>query len=144
MTLLDKAKKILSEIEATCVALRGEEIYISKERGIAPILNQLEKDEAFFQGAVVADKVVGKSAAMLYKKAQIQGLYASVISEPALKTLKDQIAQVEYDKCVPYIINRQGNGMCPMEASVLDIEEVDEAYKILKTKVELMKKSLNK
>ena len=32
---------------------------------------------------------------------------------------------------VPYVINRKGDGMCPMEQSVLEIENVEEGYRIL-------------
>lgn len=141
MTLLDRAKKLLRETDSTCIALIGEESYLSKERGISPILNQLEKNEQFFKGAIVADKVVGKSAAMLYKKAQIHSLYASIISEHALRALKDTGIIVTYEKVVPYIINRQGDGMCPMEASVLEIEEVNEAYEVLRNKMAMMRKN---
>ena len=40
-----------------------------------------------------------------------------------------------YEKEVEYIINRTKTGMCPMEQTVLQIEDAEEAYEALKIKL---------
>ncbi|MBR3992234.1 MAG: DUF1893 domain-containing protein, partial [Anaerotignum sp.] len=36
---------------------------------------------------------------------------------------------------VEYIINRTKTGMCPMEQTVLDVEDAEEAYEALRNKL---------
>lgn len=64
-----------------------------------------------------------------------------MISEHALLILREHHIPVSYDTLVPYIINRAGNGMCPMEESVLSCDDIEEAYHILSEKAESMKKA---
>ena len=58
-----------------------------------------------------------------------------IISETALSLAKVHGLTVEADKVVPYIINREGNGRCPIETSVLDIEDVQEGYEAIKAAI---------
>lgn len=135
MDSLEQAIKLLETDKTTCVSIKNGEVYRSELKGIAPILSRLKEDELFFEGASAADKVIGKSAAMLLIKGKIKELYAGVISEHALKILKEHDIPVQYREKVPYIINRTGTGMCPMEESVLETEDTEEAYKILYQKI---------
>lgn len=128
--------------DVTCAMLsvRGE-LHTSNKKGIAPIMEVLQKDPKFLQGAFVADRVIGKAAAMLLVKAGIWELYTDVISEHARMFLEVHNIPITYGKVVPYIINRKGDGMCPMESTVLDMKNVDEAYIALQAKIaELMAK----
>ena len=43
----------------------GDTILRSEARGIAPLLGWIEADKLALRGAAIADKVVGKAAAML-------------------------------------------------------------------------------
>ncbi len=142
MNLTDSASKILEEQGFTFVALneRGEVIYSSKEMGIAPIKNCiLENGKAYLKGAVIADRVVGKAAAMLIAYAEVAVIGTEIISEHALSFLQnfnegqsdDNKIEIGYKKLVPYIINRKKDGMCPMEQKVLEINDVEKAYDIL-------------
>ena len=46
----------------------------------------------------------------------------------------------DYEKLVPYIINRTHDGMCPMEQTVYNLTDLNEAFIALKHKQsELMK-----
>ncbi len=122
--------------DVTCAMLsvRGE-LHTSSKKGIAPIMEVLATDPKFLQGALVADRVIGKAAAMLLVKAGIWELYAEVISEHARMFLEVHNIPITYSKVVPYIINRKGDGMCPMESTVLDMKNVNEAYVALQKKV---------
>lgn len=81
--------------------------------------------------ADVADKVVGKAAALMFVLGGVKRVYASVISQSALNVLNTHGVETVYEKLVPYIINRAGNGPCPMEYAVRDTEDPQTAYKIL-------------
>ena len=132
MDLLEQAKKALEAEGVTFVAVStsGEQ-KTSQKKGIAPMMEILAECPEFLQGAAVADQVIGKAAAFLLRK----GLYAKIISEHALETLKDSGIAVSYGTKVPYIINRKKDGMCPMEQTVLSVTDVEEAYGKLREKL---------
>ena len=133
---LEKAKMLLSRTQNTCVLCGKDVILTDNRRGIRPLLELLENEADVF-GFCVADKVVGKAAAYLYCLMEITALYADVISEPALQVLKDAKISVEYGQLVPSIRNRTGDGPCPMESAVWNIETPIEALaaiqKVLQT-----------
>ena len=134
---LERAKELLTTQGYTCVILKGDVCYNSRKRGIAPLMSYLA-DGIHMQGYFAADKVVGKAAAYLYVLLEIAELYVGVISVPALEVLQRFHIPVTYDTLVPAIRNRTDTGFCPMETAVLNIQFADEAYKVLKAKINEM------
>ncbi|MCI9272379.1 MAG: DUF1893 domain-containing protein [Clostridiales bacterium] len=118
--------------DAACAAARQGNVEYSKEKGIKPLLNWLECEKSPLKQASVADKVVGKAAALLFAYGGVSHLHALVISEPAAKALEELSIPFEYEKRVPYIINRTRTGMCPMEKQVLEISDPQRAYQVLR------------
>ena len=127
---LEQAKTLLIEQQLTCVVLCETHTYTSTQRGIAPLMQWL-KEGVDMQGAYVADKVVGKAAAYLYVLLGVREVYAAVISRPALDVLQRYNIGIVYDMLVPAIRNRTDTGFCPMETTVLDIDDANEAYRVL-------------
>ena len=135
MNNLEKAKRILSDGEYTCV-LANEKITLStKERGVKPLVKWLESN-LDFRDFSSADKVIGKGAAFLYLLLGIKSIYAFVISTPALELLRERNVYVEYSQEVDNIINRQGTGICPFEEAVLPITDEKLAYQQIKEKMQ--------
>ena len=134
---LERAKELLTTKGYTCVILKGDVCYNSTKRGIAPLMGYLA-DGIHMHGFFAADKVVGKAAAYLYVLLEIAELYVGVISVPALEVLQRFHIPVTYDTLVPAIRNRTDTGFCPMETAVLNIQFADEAYKVLKAKINEM------
>lgn len=123
----------------SCVVSRGEKLYISDERGICPLMDWLAHDEKPLSGASVADKVVGKAAALLFVYGGVREVYAAVLSEAAADALAKHGVPVVCDKLVPRIINRTGTGLCPMETRVMDTDSPQEAYRRLQEALDAMK-----
>lgn len=111
----------------TCVVCAQDREYSSYERGVKPLLSLLETGDSWL-GAVAADKTVGAGAAYLYVLLRVRALWANVISVSALQILRDNGIDVAYAECVPHIINRRGDGVCPIEAAVADAQTASEAY----------------
>lgn len=132
MNDLELAKKILSDKGATMVAVKNCVEYISHKRGVAPILDVIDKNPDFFNGASVVDKVIGKAAAILLAKYSVSRIHAGVISQKALDFLRDKPIAVTYDVAVDHIINRDKTDMCPMEKCVFDITDCDEAEVLIR------------
>ena len=67
---LEEAKRFLEDGGYTCVLIQQEKIFQSQKRGVQPLLELLDTDP-HWEGAVVADGVVGKAAAFLYVLIQV-------------------------------------------------------------------------
>lgn len=131
----ERAKTLLHERKLSIVVMNNGTAYTSEKHGISPILDLLDTDREYMKGAYIADKVIGKAAAMLIAANGAGTVYADVISRHAIDVLKKSGIDCDYEKCVPYIINRQGDGMCPMEETVLNIENMYEAEELLRKKL---------
>ena len=131
LNTLDVARQKLQDGGYTCVVLLPEKEYNSHERGVRPLLTFLES-ETSFQGGIAADKTVGAGAAHLYVLLGIKAVWANVISRSAKDILKQNNIQVAYGECVPYIINRQGNGICPIEKAVENTQNSSDALICIK------------
>ena len=138
MTALEQAKQRLFEGGFTAVLCRDGVYYTSTARGVLPLVKWVDSG-VNFRGFSAADKVVGKATAFLYLLLGVSELYADVISEPARAVLSTGGVAVTFGKCVPYIINRNGDGMCPFEAAVLAISAPEAAKTAIRQKMREMK-----
>lgn len=129
--MLREAAEALRRKEATLLVLGGAEPYWSFARGIAPIIDRMEEQPDFFRNTYVADKVTGRAAALLLVKAGIRGLHTRLISDLAVDILEHAGIELVYEQKVPKILNRAGNGFCPMETAVENICDPEEAYQLL-------------
>ena len=127
---IDAARQKLIDGGYTCVVLVDDCEYTSFDRGVKPLLSLLQTKRSF-SGAVAADKCVGAGAAHLYVLLGVRSVWANVIRESALEVLKNNKIEAYYDKCVPYIINRKGDGVCPIESAVADAKTSEEAYDLI-------------
>lgn len=120
---------------ARCVVYNETGLHISEERGIRPMILWLEEDPEFLRGASVADKIVGRAAAMIMVHAGVKEVYASVISNGAVEVLRDAGIECSYSMTAIAISNRRGDGICPMERTVAPIHDPECAYRTLREKV---------
>ena len=135
---LDKAKSLLLTSASTIAVVSNEEVFTSQERGVKPLLHLLTEKKGFLKGASVADKVIGKAAALLMVLGEIKEVHTLIISEPAIKVFEKYNIPCFYDKKVDRIVNRTGDGLCPMETLCLDVEEPQEAFTKIKEKISKM------
>ncbi|MBO7468640.1 MAG: DUF1893 domain-containing protein [Bacteroidales bacterium] len=135
---LEKAKSILLSSASTIAVVSNGEVFTSQERGVKPLLYLLSEKKGFLKGASVADKVIGKAAALLMALGEIKEVHTFIISEPAIKVFEKYNIPCFYDKKVDRIVNRTGDGLCPMETLCLDVEEPKEAFTKIKEKISKM------
>ncbi len=126
MTDLEKAKSLLDSSDCTCVLCRGQTVYESRRRGVAPLMEHLEKGTDL-KGFSAADKVVGRATALLYVLLGITALYARIMSQSALEVLEQHRLPCTYGQLVPAIRNRTGDGFCPMETATAHIADPAQA-----------------
>lgn len=131
MQTVEQAKRILTEGGYTCVLYRDGEKYVSTLRGVRPLLDFLESGKSY-AGYSAADKTVGAGAAHLYILLGVKEIWANVISQPALSLLEASGIAVAYGTLVPFIRNRSGDGVCPIETAVRDIPSSPEALNAIR------------
>ena len=125
---LEKAKSLLLTSASTIAVVSNGEVFTSQERGVKPLLHLLTDKKGFLKGASVADKVIGKAAALLMVLGEIKEVHTLIISEPAIKVFEKYNIPCFYDKKVDRIVNRTGDGLCPMETLCLYVEKPKEAF----------------
>ena len=129
MTKLDEVKDRLYSKNASLVVLysNGEikEYYQDRVKDIKEIL---QENENALKGAIIADKVIGKLACSLLAVSGVKEIYADIISEYAIPILENYNIKYNYKIKVPYIINKDKTGMCPMENKYKDEQNLNKIY----------------
>jgi len=119
---LKKAVEILeSEGRALVLVKDGKVLMRDNRRGIGPMYDVATKEREAALASSLADKVIGKAAAMLAVDAGIVNLYAAVLSEEAERVLSEADIYCEFGRKVPFIQNRGKTGKCPMELLAGDL-----------------------
>ena len=138
MSNLLVAKEYLSKGYSVCLC-KDEEILLSSGKGIA-FIAFLARDGKKFVGYSVADKIVGKAASHVYVLLGVREVYGSVMTKEGLDILTKNGIVATYGTLVEKIINRSGDGICPMEMAVKDLSESHKALEAVLNKIELLKK----
>ena len=119
----------------SCVIADRDRVMTSRARGIAPLLERAERSERL-EGAFVADRIIGKAAAMLLVPMQVASVYGQIMSREAEALLSANGIEVEYGALTDHIINRSGDGLCPMEQAVRDLTDCAAAPAVLRRRIE--------
>ena len=136
MTDLQIAKERL-EGHTLCLVKDGSCLF-STLKGIAPMMNFIAENTPL-EGYCAADLIVGKAAAMLFAKCGIKEVFAKTLSEAGQAVLERYAIKYEYETLTEKIINRAGTDVCPMEKAVTSVDDLEEAYRVLKDKQQAMR-----
>lgn len=122
-------KEKLYSTNASLVVLysNGEckEYYQNRINDIKEILK--ENREAL-QGAIIADKVIGKVAGSILTVAGVKEIYADVMSKYAITVLDKNNIKYKYKDLVDYVQNNEKTGMCPMENKYKEEADINKIY----------------
>ncbi len=134
----EKLKQELNRSDHTCMIYSGEElVYTSHAKGVKPLMDYI-REGLSHDNVYIADKVIGKGAAMLAKKINAKGVYTPLISTPALAYIQSQSIEIAFEKEVPYIINRTNDGQCPIESAVINETEIEPAFEKIKATIKIL------
>ncbi|MDR0957883.1 MAG: DUF1893 domain-containing protein [Clostridiales bacterium] len=123
--------------EATCVVVRnGQNIYVASGHGVSPLLKLYQTEPDKFQDSFVADKIIGKAAAAIIIMGGASEVYGDVMSIAAHEYLALHNVHATYGEIAEVIHNKNENGICPIERSVLDVKE---PYKCLTQIIDTVK-----
>lgn len=129
MNKLQEIKKILySQNASLVVRYENGEIKDYYQKRIYDIKEILKANSSALQGAIIADKVIGKVAASVLTVAGVKEVYADVISKYALPVLEENHIKYEYKNLTEYIQNNDKTGMCPMENKYKEEKDINKIY----------------
>lgn len=139
MNETERAIALLRQGDYSCVLCDRDRVLTDRRRGIAPILERIEAGE-LLDGMAVADKIIGKAAAMLLLCGGARSVYGEVMSEPAKALLEDAGVEIAYGTLVKAIRNRTDTDICPMEKAVAPLETPAEAPAVLRAALNRLQK----
>jgi hypothetical protein len=123
---IEYAKKLMFENNYTFVMVKNNNVMkTSNDKGIRPIFEAVCSFGKEMEGASVADRVIGKAAALLAAKGKVSSVYTNIISTPAKNTLFTYGISPEFQEEVDKI-------ECIMEKLTLKLKEPESAYKHIK------------
>jgi hypothetical protein len=129
MTLEESGKNLL-------VFRDNEVIFSSASRGVAPLIEAIDSiGRHRLRGAVTADRIVGKAAALLNAYMGAREAHALLISAAAKQTLTDHGLRFVFLEETEAIKSPDGVLSCPFERLVRDISDPEEAYFRIKAKL---------
>ena len=139
----EKATRLVETGKRSCAVIKnGKIISTAKGQGIAPLLTFYENEPEILKGAFVIDKVIGKAAAMILILGGTQQVYGALMSSAALEYLTEHGCKADFGKKIDVVANRSGDGICPLESSVMDIEDPQIGYHRLKETISQLKNAV--
>lgn len=134
------ANSILEDNQSTCVILKGDEIiYTSSFIGVKPLLMFMKEPKVYEPSELIlVDKVIGKAALLLAAKIGITEIYTPVTSLAAITAAKEHQISLNAAEVVPFIENRDKTGMCPIEMSVKNTNDLDEAFQNISESIKVL------
>jgi len=140
MRELELAKKILREENLSLVIVKGAKVlFKSGSSGISGLLQAIENLNEKLHKSSVADRVIGRAAALLLVYFHAEEVYGATVSREGLRVLKEGGIPLEHGNIVSRILDREGKDICPFERFSLAISSPEEAYEKLRAFAEGLK-----
>ncbi|MGD8505349.1 MAG: DUF1893 domain-containing protein [Candidatus Bathyarchaeota archaeon] len=117
---------------ALVIARKGEVIFETSSHGIGGLLRAIRELDKDMKNSSVADKIVGKAAALLCLHAEVLAVFAVTASEKGMQVLKEANVLYQFENGVPHVLNSVRSGICPFEKLVSNISDPKEAYEKLR------------
>lgn len=125
------ARRALAEGGVNIVVARGGMIlFTGWSRGLRDLAKIALESPEILNGSSVADRIVGKAAAIIFAVNGVEAVYAPTLSRHALDVLERSGIKFHYERLVSHI-EAPGGEICPFERLIRDIADPDEAYRRL-------------
>ncbi len=103
-------------------------IFETNIEGLKGFLQAIETKGRELSNTSVADKIVGKAAALLCLYAKVKAVFAVTISQSGLEILEKSSLKIDYENLVQTILNLNRTDRCPFEKLVQKISNPSEAF----------------
>ena len=131
---LPLAKHRLKENNLTLSIVKGGKVlFETQSHGIIGLLQAIEKLGKELIESSVADKIVGRAAALLCAYSGVASVFAVTISEEGRRALEDNHVFYQFENRVPNILNYKRTDLCPFEKLTTGLTNLKEAYEKIKS-----------
>jgi hypothetical protein len=125
--LISEARRLIKSGEVSCVVIReGAIIHTADGRGVKPLLELYNNEPEKLKDSCVVDKIIGKAAAMILILGGSASVFGEVMSVSARDYLTKRGIRHNFGRCVDVITARDKTGICPIEKSVLTVDDPKE------------------
>ena len=130
------AKRELHENNLNLIIVKRERIvFETGAHGIGGFLLAIEKLGKKMVGSAVADRIVGRAAALLCAYGEVASVFAVTISEDGMQILRENAISYEYENRVSNILSYDRTDICPFEKLAADLRNPKEAHAKLKQEI---------
>ena len=126
---------MLNEQGLSLLVYNHDSLTTHDNRGVQDLLQLISDQPERLQGAIVADKIIGKAAAAIMATGGVKEVHTNIICTPAKELFKSQGILVFATEEVPMILNRDRSAMCPIDTQIADIESIEECVEVLQTRL---------
>jgi len=111
----------------------GKIIFETKSSGLRSFLQAIELLNKELAESSVADKIMGRAAALLSVYSRVSAVFAVTISKEGINVLEENNIPYQFERRVPNILNSKRDDMCPFEKLTITTTNPAEAYLKLKS-----------
>jgi len=129
------AQEFKSQGYSLAVVKNQEILFASRKSGLLPLLEAAEHLKEQLRGSALADKVIGKAAALLCLHFKISALYTPLLSQPAQKLLEKSGIHLIADSLTARILAPGGESTCPMEELTWMVDEPAQGYTLITQRI---------
>jgi hypothetical protein len=123
--------EMLNEQHLSLLVYNDSTLSTHTNRGVRDLLTLISTQPERLQGAIVADKIIGRAAAAIMATGGVVEVHTNIISTPARALLEAEGIKVVATEEVPQILNRNKSQMCPIDSQLEGIESIEECVTIL-------------
>jgi len=132
-TDLNLAKNRLIQKDLSLVIVKDAKVLFETEsHGIGDLLKAINQIQNQMKGSSVADRIVGRAAALLFIFSGVQAVFAVTASDGGIEVLKKNSVFCEYESRVTNVLNLKRTDVCPFEKLVAKLSSPEKAYEALK------------
>jgi len=132
---LNLAKQRLNQRKISLViAKRGKVLFETESHGISGLLKAMSQLQHDMAESSVADRIVGRAAALLLVYSGVIAVFAETASDSGIEVLKNNHIFYEFGRRVPRILGSKKVDVCPFEKLVSRLSDPKEAYEELKAR----------
>lgn len=126
---------MLNEQGLSLLVFNHDSLTTHANRGVQDLLQLISEQPERLNGAVVADKIIGKAAAAIMATGGVREVHTNIICTPARELFEKEGILVFATEEVPMILNRDRSSMCPIDTQIADIESIEECVAILQARL---------
>ena len=128
------AKRLSQKSLSLVVVKNGEVLFETESHGLGDLIRAINQLKSSMKGSSVADRIVGRAAALLFVYSGVSAVFAVTISDGGIEILKNNNVFHEFEKRVPRILNLKKTDVCPFEKLVAELSSPEVTYERLKTR----------